>query len=242
VQEEAEPKPVEEASVPPPMRTIPVAAQAKKTYPPSQIIQFNSEAPLVDKLKIGDPDAARWLAPSSLFPIKDPDDESEYPSVEHYLGAMKYKLASNKPDLGPGIFSQGGMIHQNFQRERATETAQGARALTAQRDQELIKEERAMVLYESSPAGFKKYRADFNETQWLTVKDDVLHRALEYRWTHDARLRKIVEAARNKGLYLLYYTGPGSGSDLGGKRTPSGAIDGENKVGVILMQLAKYPV
>jgi len=242
VQEEAEPKPVEEASVPPPMRTIPVAAQAKKTYPTSQIIQFYSEAPPVDKLKIGDPDAARWLAPSSLFPIKDPDDESEYPSVEHYLGAMKYKLASNKPDLGPGIFSQGGMIHQNFQRERATETAQGARALTAQRDQELIKEERAMVLYESSPAGFKKYRADFNETQWLTVKDDVLHRALEYRWTHDARLRKIVEAARNKGLYLLYYTGPGSGSDLGGKRTPSGAIDGENKVGVILMQLAKYPV
>ena len=49
-----------------------------------------------------------------------------------------------------------------------------------------------------------------------------------------------MEAAKAKGLYLLYYTGVGSGSDLGGKRIASGTIDGENKVGKILMKLAKF--
>jgi len=233
--------PVKEG-IPPPMRTIPVAQQAKKTYPLTQLFQFYMDAPQVDKLKIGDSDAARWLSPSAPFSIKDPDDETEYPSVEHFLAGMKYKMSSNKPDLGPGIFSRAGTIHQKFQRFRATESAQGARALTAQRDNELIKEERGEVLDESSGAGFKKYRADFDDKRWFTVKDETLRRALEYRWTHDVRLRKIVEAARNKNLYLLYYTGTGSGSDLGGKRLATGAIDGENKVGTILMQLAGYPV
>ena len=230
--------PIKKSEEPQPMPTIPVVSQAKKTYPLTQLFQFYIDASQADKLKIGDADAARWLAPSTHFPIKE--DDVEYPSVEHYLAAMKYKLASNNPDLGAKLFGRGGTIHQQFQVIRATESADGARALTAQRDQDLIKEERKKVQDESSPAAFKKYRTVFDEKQWFTVKDMVLKKALEYRWEHDARLRKIIEAAKTKGLYLLYYTGPGSGSDLGGKRTTTGAIDGENKVGEILMRLAKY--
>ena len=230
------------ASLPTPsMATLPIAAplqQAKKTYPLAQIFQFYIDASQADKLKVGDPYAARWLAPSAHFPIKD--DDVEYPSIEHYLAAMKYKLSSNKPELGADLFARGGTIHQEFQRTRATESAQGARALTAERDHDLVKEERKKVQDESSPAGFKKYRATFDDKQWMTVKDSVLKKALEYRWEHDARMRKIIEAAKVKGLYLLYYTGTGSGSDLGGKRLATGAIDGENKVGIILMQLAKF--
>ena len=224
-------------------RTLPAAApvsQAKKTYPLTQLFQFYMDASQADKLKLGDPYAARWLAPSAHFPIKE--DDVEYPSVDHYLAAMKYKLSSNRPELGAELFARGGTIHQEFQRMRATESAQGARALTAERDHELIKEERKKVVDESSPAAFKKYRTNFDDTQWFTVKDAALKKALGYRWEHDVRLRKIVEAAKSKGLYLLYYTGTGSGSDLGGKRLPTGAIDGENKVGTILMQLAKYPL
>jgi predicted NAD-dependent protein-ADP-ribosyltransferase YbiA (DUF1768 family) len=198
------------------------------------------DASKADKLKLGDPDAARWLAPAAPFPIKD--DEDEYPTVEHYLAAMKYKLASSKPDLGREIFAKGGTIHQEFQRRRATESAQGARAISAERDSDLLKEERAKVIEESAPSAFKKYRATFNDKDWFTVKDAQLEKALKYRWENDARLRRIVEAARAKGLYLLYYTGAGSGSNLGGKRTATGLIDGENKVGEILMKLAKFKV
>ena len=168
-----------------------------------------------------------------------------YPSVEHYLAAMKYKLATNKPDLGAKLFSQEGDVHQSFLRQKATESAQGARSLTAEREHELLKAERAKVLEESSvvgTTGMKKYRATFDEGKWFSVKDTVLRDALKQRWETDARLRRIVEAARAKGLVLLYYTGAGSGSDLGGKRTSEGFIDGENKIGRILMELAGFRV
>jgi predicted NAD-dependent protein-ADP-ribosyltransferase YbiA (DUF1768 family) len=191
----------------------------------------------VDKLKIGDQDAGRWLAPSAQFPIKD---DFEYPSVEHYLAAMKYAQASNKPNLGKELFAMDGTIHQEFQRKRATETAQGSRTLSPEREHELLKEERNRVNEEVSAAGFKKYRATFDDGKWLTIKDSILEKALTYRWENDARLRKIIEAAKVKGLYLLFYTGAGSGSDLGGKRTGAGLIDGENKVGKILMRLAGF--
>jgi hypothetical protein len=49
-----------------------------------------------------------------------------------------------------------------------------------------------------------------------------------------------LEAARRKKLYLLFYTGPGVGSDLGGKRTNAGTIEGQNKVGKMIMELAKF--
>ena len=220
-----------------------VEQRAKKTYPLTQLFQFYLDASQTDKLKIGDPDAARWLAPSAYFPIKDMDDGTVYPSVEHYIAGMKYKLSSSIPNLGSDLFSSGGTIHQEFQRIRATETAQGTRALTDERERDLIKKERMKVQVESSIPAFKKYRATFDSAKWATIKDQLLKKALEYRWEHDVRLRKIIEAAKAKGLYLLFYTGTGSGSELGGKRAANtGAIDGENKVGEILMRLAKYPL
>ena len=40
---------------------------------------------------------------------------------------------------------------------------------------------------------------------------------------------------------MLYYTGSASGSELGGKRrSEDGVIDGANKVGKIIMQLANF--
>jgi predicted NAD-dependent protein-ADP-ribosyltransferase YbiA (DUF1768 family) len=227
-----------------PMRTIPGApgagaSGAKRKYALSELFQFYVDASTGDKLKLGDPDAARWLSPSAHYPIKDGD--VEYPSVEHYLAGMKYKLATNKPDLGPKLFSREGEVHQSSLRERATESAQGARALTAEKEHDFLKSERKKVVEESDVTkGMKKYRATFDEGKWFAVKDGVLREALKQRWDTDVRLRRVVEAVKAKGLVLLYYTGTGSGSDLGGKRTPEGYIDGENKVGKILMELAGW--
>jgi predicted NAD-dependent protein-ADP-ribosyltransferase YbiA (DUF1768 family) len=220
--------------------TIPVVDAVRRKYGLAEIFQFYIDATQTDKNKIGDPEAARWLAPASPFPIMDGD--VTYPSIEHYIAAMKYKLATNKPELASKIFSQEGEVHQSFLRTRATESAQGARALTAQRDHELLKAERAKVLEESNPgtSGMKKYRVTFDEGKWFGVKDGVLRDALTQRWEKDERMRRILTAVKAKGLILLYYTGPGSGSDLGGKRTSEGYIDGENKVGKILMELAGF--
>lgn len=227
-----------------PLSTIPVVAQKgqRRKYTLSELFQFYNEASTSDKLKMGDPDAARWLSPSSHFPIRDLETGAEYPSVEHYLAGMKYKMATNKPELAAQIFGREGEIHQEALRQRATESAQGARALTAEREHELLKTERKKVLEESDigAKGMKKYRAAFDEGKWFSVKDGVLREALRQRWEGDERLRRIITAVKAKGLVLLYYTGPGSGSDLGGKRTAEGYIDGENKVGRILMELAGW--
>jgi predicted NAD-dependent protein-ADP-ribosyltransferase YbiA (DUF1768 family) len=220
--------------------TIPVTDAVRRKYGLAELFQFYNDAAQSDKIKLGDPDAARWISPSSPFPIMDGD--VTYPSIEHYIAAMKYKLATNKPELASKIFSQEGEVHQSFLRTRATESAQGARALTAQRDHELLKAERAKVLEESNPgpSGMKKYRVTFDEGKWFGVKDGVLRDALTQRWEKDERMRRILTAVKAKGLVLLYYTGPGSGSDLGGKRTSEGYIDGENKVGKILMELGGW--
>jgi len=218
------------------IHTLPVVSEGTKSYSLNELFLFYMDASKVDKLKLGEPDAARWLAPGAPFDILD--GATSYPTLEHYLAAMKYKLATNKPELAESIYAQSGTIHQEFLRIRATES--GGKALSVERDSDLRKAERKKVLDESSTAAMKKYRAIFDEGKWFSVKDGVLREGLRQRWERDAKLRRIVEAAKGKGLYLVYYTGAGTGSDLGGKRKENGTIDGENKVGKILMELAGY--
>jgi len=86
----------------------------------------------------------------------------------------------------------------------------------------------------------KKYKGLFDETKWASAKDAALREGLAQRWEKDARLRKIVEAVRNQGKILLFYT-PGAVTNMGGVRKDDGTIEGDNKVGQILMSLAKFP-
>lgn len=226
------------------IREVPVSAPvaAGRSFAPAEIFQFYGEASLKDVLKIGDPGAGRWLSPGAPFPIKDPRDGKMYPSVEHYYAGMKYKLATDKPALAISLMSQEGRIHQKYLAQRQAETGAGARPLSQDRDTELLKMEIAEVKAESRPQAMAKYGAVYDDAAWLSIKDTVLREGLTYRWTHDKRLRAAVEGARNAGKYLLYYTGSASGSELGGKRRPEdGVIDGANKVGKILMELANFP-
>lgn len=217
-------------------------AGGPKTYETWQVIKFFQDAAPKDVFGLKDNTAVRWLAPSAPFPITDAYTGAKYPSVEHYIAGMKYKLATNNPDVGARLFSDKGTVHAEFLAIRATETGQGARALKDDREQELIGAERKKVTAESSPAAMKRYGAVFDESKWLPVKDTVLRDALKQRYTTDKRFREIVNAAKAKNLYLLYYTGPQSGSELGGKHATNKTIDGQNKVGTMIMALAKYSV
>jgi predicted NAD-dependent protein-ADP-ribosyltransferase YbiA (DUF1768 family) len=224
-------------------RTMPTEAPAvgKRAFAISELYLFFMDAAKADRLKLNDPTAAQWLDPSAPFPITHGETGTVYPSLEHYLAGMKYQYASNKPELGANIFSRDGTIHSKYLRLRGAETAQGTRQLPEVRDHDLLKQERTDVLNESKPQAFKKYRTIFDEAIWSSKKDAVLEEGLKQRWEKDARLRRIVEAVRDKGLYLLYYTGNVSGSDLGGvRRPPEGFIDGENKIGKGLMRLAGF--
>jgi predicted NAD-dependent protein-ADP-ribosyltransferase YbiA (DUF1768 family) len=225
------------------VRTVPVAASTAAApstkYAIGEVFQFYSRAALQDKLKIDDKGAGRWLAPSAPFPIED--DGVQYPTLDHYMAGMTYKMATNNPNLAKVLFGRDGSIHQEYIRQRLAETSEGTKKLSEDRDFELLEQENKDVKNALRPPTMKKYKVEFDGGKWATVKDEVLRTGVKYRWENDARLRKIVEAVRNQGKILLYYTPGASTSNVGGVRRDDGSIEGENKIGRILMELAKFP-
>ena len=230
-----------------PIRTLPVAAApgekapGAQTYATGELFQFFADAAEKDVLGIGDKTAGQWLAPTAPFPIEDPDDsEVVYPSMDHYLGAMRYKISSDKPELAANLFGREGSVHQSFLRKRLLLSEGGKKPISDLMDKTLLKEEAMKVREEIRPAAFKKYKATFNEAEWAIKKDDIIREGLRQRWETDARFRKILESARNKGKTLLYYTPGANSMNLGGVRKNSGAIEGENRIGRIMMELAGF--
>jgi predicted NAD-dependent protein-ADP-ribosyltransferase YbiA (DUF1768 family) len=225
-------------------RTVPVekgvAAGPQATYETDDICVFGPEVGLLDKLKIGDKGAGRWLSPYSPFPIVDSETKVTYPTLELYLVGMKYKLATNKKELAVTVFSNEGTIHQKFNNARLIASGAGKKTIDEKTEQELLISEMKEVRNGNKSSNMKKYAAIFNEDEWVTQKDAILEEGLRQRWAKDARLQGIIGKARELGKYLLY-NADASSMDLGGKRMPDGHIEGENKVGRILMRLGGYP-
>jgi predicted NAD-dependent protein-ADP-ribosyltransferase YbiA (DUF1768 family) len=231
-----------------PSATAPVASKkAAVTYSQGELFLFYPDATEKDVLDLrekGGPDtlsAGQWLSPTAPFPIEDPyADDVLYPSFEHYMAAMRYRVASNTPDIANTLFSKDGKIHQDILRKRLIETEGGKKPVSPAREKALMKEEIQEVLKAVRPATFKKYKSTFNEAAWAEKKMEVLREGLRQRWETDDRFRKIIEKAREMGKTLLYYTPGANASNMGGVRKNSGVIEGENMVGKIMMELAGF--
>ena len=226
-------------------RTLPVekgvATPAAQTYTMGELFQFYSDAAEKDILGVGDKGAGKWLSPTAPFPIEDmTNPEVKYPTLNHYLAAMRYRIASNTPDIATTVFSREGIIHQKYTRIRVDESDGGKKPIPEKRDQKLLKEEDADIKKEITPAAFKRNRSTFNEALWASKKDEILQEGLRQRWETDARFRKIVEAARDKGKVLLYYAPGANSSNLGGVHRSTGVIEGDNQIGKIIMELAGF--
>uniref|UniRef100_A0A6C0K7V1 mRNA (guanine-N(7))-methyltransferase n=1 Tax=viral metagenome TaxID=1070528 RepID=A0A6C0K7V1_9ZZZZ len=226
-------------------RTIPVApgqaTPAEATYVSGELFQFHTDAAEKDFLGINDKGAGKWLSPTAPFPIEDPEvDGVVYPTMNHFLAAMRYRLASNAPDIATTVFSREGSIHQKFIRIRVDESEGGKKLIPEKRDQRLLKEEDSEVRDEIRPSAFKRRGATFDEAKWASKKDEILKEGLRQRWEKDKRFRKIVEAARDKGKTLLYYAPGANSSNFGGVHKSTGQIEGENRIGKYIMELAGF--
>jgi SAM-dependent methyltransferase len=211
-----------------------------KKFAEGELFRFGSDARQADLLKIRDPNAARWLSLSAPFPIPDPDDTTViYPSIEHYMAGMKFKLASNKPELAKSLMSTTGSIHQGFLNKRRLE---GGIKPESPRDFILLGEESSEIKKKTMKTYLNQYRVVFNDSKWIPIKDKLLFDAIKYRWDKDERFHKIVEAAREQGKYLLYSVKSTIGAgELGGVRDIStGRIIGENIVGKNIMIIAGF--
>lgn len=216
-----------------------------KKFSEVEVFRFGVDARQADILGVKDdkgkkdPNVGRWMGLAAPFPIPDPDDASiKYPTIEHFLAAMKLKTASNKPALAKDLMSTTGKIHQDFALKRRAESVKQESA----RDFELLADEAADVRKKMTKTYLNSSRTVVNEDKWIPVKDKFLMDALKYRFEKDKRFRDTVEAARNAGKYLLYTTKIAAvASELGGTRSlATSTIEGENKVGRFIMEIAGF--
>ena len=212
-----------------------------RKFKETDLFRIGADVPLLDKLKIGDAAGGRWLALSAPFPIPDPEDESiQYPSIEHFLAAMKLKT-STKPNLAKDLMSSMGTVHRDFTAIRTREKPKD----DSPRDFELLREESAEIRKKMTKTYLNQYRLVYPadaEMRWSREKDDHLRHALLYRWEHDPRFITVVKAAFDTGKYILFSTKvAGVTSELGGTLSlASGKIEGENKVGRMIMEIAEF--
>jgi predicted NAD-dependent protein-ADP-ribosyltransferase YbiA (DUF1768 family) len=214
----------------------------------NEVFLFGPNVRIADLLQLQDIYAGRWLSLSAPFPIPDPEHPSVlYPSVEHYMAAMRLARTATPVergrDLAVSLFSREGSIHQKFLQMRLMKKVERKQdqlmAIDDTETERLLAETKSVkdALLKKSLAPF---RMTLNDAEWNLMKENVLREALTYRWEHDARFHAIVEAARTQGKFLLYsQPATNAGSEWGGQ-WKSGRIQGENKVGQILMKIAGF--
>lgn len=209
---------------------------------PAQVYRFGMSAALQDTLRLGDKEksAARWISPSALFPIRDPAEAGvEYPSVAHFLAAMKLKFGGGASELAKELFATTGKIHQAAEGARRLKSGRGGK-LSEKDYYESIKDEATAIQKALMPAELRPYKITIDSAEWNKHKDEMLRNALQQRWDRDARFHTIVEKARTLKKYMLYYTSNASGGEMSGVLRANGTIDGENKVGRFIMEIAGF--
>jgi hypothetical protein len=221
----------------------PTARRAKK-YPADKLVQFNETStktiPNLDLSEEYTSYAARHLAPNAPFRVYDPRDPTDgprkqYPSITHFMAAMKLKYASNRPELGDQ-FAIDGVIHKKWNTKRQVEVKGKKTAkLTKKQQNELLEGETkdveiAILEAMADPA------VGYDETRWMSNKNPLLSSAIAQRLESDKWFCVIVNAVIAQRKYLLYVS---EDMDMGGKyESYRGLIEGLNMYGNGILRIA----
>jgi predicted NAD-dependent protein-ADP-ribosyltransferase YbiA (DUF1768 family) len=231
-----------------------LAQQGEREFSPEKVFYFGVHEKNTEVLKDKDnkvvfPEAARLLGPGFPFPVLDEQDPKhiiQYPSLLHYVAAMEYKLATNQPGLGESLFSNTGTIHLKYIQQGELKKSSASKAQLPILEQELQAEEAKEVLSSSPVKMFKKYNLQYDEPKWIALRDGVWKGAYEQRYGKDKRFREILGKLRELEKYLVYRATADNKltTNLGGvgrKKGKMTKLEGENKLGVLLMTIAGYP-
>ena len=159
---------------------------------------------------------------------------------------MKIRHIGKKPGVAKTLLSTEGTIHQSFLPQYAKKASESEKAYQERIMDVLVEELEAVKKATSNKVLKDKYGISVDETEWQIAQEPFLRSGLEQRWTRDKLFREIVEAAKTKGKYLLYYlklkklggslTGP-----LSGRRSAAtGQIEGGNLIGRLIMEIANF--
>ena len=204
---------------------VAAAGGAGEKAAPKTLFPFYHKSAAKDDFKQKDKHWRRVLSTYAPFEFKDKDKaDVVYPTLEAVLGSEKYKIATNRPELGPQIFGTLGNIHQMFApRLAALETIEEMSSLledqgSAQRDAQ-------------KPGEIKTTGAKWNTKKWDTdAINAVLQTYLRQRLERDEHFRRILRAVKTANGSLVYV---GGGGELGGKIVGD-EVKGENLYGEAL--------
>lgn len=228
--EEADAEPIDEAALSEAVAAPVLRVATGAAYP------FYHKSVAKDDLKIKDKNWKRYISTFTPFAFRDVRNPSvTYPSLEAVLGAAKYQHATNKPELGAQLFSTVGNIHQSILEEQRKLT-DGKRTLTAEEEATFMESEGTQLRNAQKPTEIRKTGAKFDVDKWNAVAESVLNDYLRQRFEGDPQFKKILEAAATLNGRLVYAV-PNSTSELCGKVSDSGDIEGLNLYGRALMRL-----
>lgn len=198
--------------------------------------QFYHKSAAKDELKIGDKNWKRYLSTYTPFTFKDPSNPAiTYSCLEAALGSAKFAVASNKPELGPQIFSEAGSIHQKIE-SRKRELTGGVRPLSQEEAAMFMEEEGNAYRDALKTAAVKKVGAKFNDEAWASAEERIVGEFVRQRFEGDKHFKEILEAVSSVKGRLVYYTAGGSSSMSGSVKT-DGTIEGANAYGRALMRV-----
>ena len=137
-----------------------------------------------------------------------------FPSVEHGFGHAKYQHSTKtREDATMPDFTDASLAGANLKREHGNAKA---------------------GLKKGYGMRFHGYALDVDA--WNAVRVDVTRTLLASRFKRDDTFRKILQDLHTQGYYLLHVERSGPRSFWGGSDA-SGAVQGENMLGKIMMEL-----
>ena len=137
------------------------------------------------------------------------------------------------PDKAARLFGNEGFIHVKAKQDRTIAPVQGTEQLKHKQFQGFLQEELKAI--HAALRAEKLLRPDCE-----AVMHDALREGMRQRMERDAPFRAIVQKAAKEGKYLLHFDSSAA-SDMGGKRLPNGTIQGNNRVGKTIMEIAGIP-
>jgi hypothetical protein len=186
-----------------------------------------------DDLKIKEKGWRRTISTFAPFMFKDIKNSSiVYPNLEAVIGALKYQIGSNKPELGAQLFSTNGNIYQKYLAEkRALGADPSAEALAVLTDELGVKMRDAHKV-----ATIKKTGAVFTPETYVAGVVAPLEGYLKQRYDEDAVFRKILDAVKEQKVRLVAYTATAE-NEMTGTVEKDGSVSGSNLLGRTLMKL-----
>lgn len=208
--------------------------------------------------------------PFEITDTTDPANPVTYPSILHYIAAMEYKATKPeaKHKLGADLFSATSALHRetlqklNLLKEKYSAAKKNTKkgAQTSIEDSPAYQKEKQAILVEEAEAikrfspmrMAKQYSLDYSDATWTGMRDTVLRDAYQKRYEKDAKFREILSKLRELENVLVYrptltlqnddWTGVAVLSKKANKeKAATYKIKGENKLGRLLMKIAKFP-